>query len=401
MPSREDASMGRTRVAGHAQGWGLIAIAMLPTLAIVSLVPNLPQLFQHFASVPGHELYVPMILTMPSLCIAIFAPLAAGPLVDLWGRRRLLLIGLLAYSVLGLLPLLLDNLFAIIASRAVVGLAEAAILTAGNALLGDYFAGAERQKWLGYQTVVGPIVASLIILAGGALGDHGWRGPFALYAVGLVVLAWAYFSMWEPAATRKHTTAASTPFPWATTFMVAAVTIGVAVVYFVQALQLGRIFAELGVTSPSRISIVVTIASVGVIIGGYCYRKVAARPLGQILAIIFGAFAIGYVGLGLAPDYKTGLPFGVIAQFGNGMTIPTLIAWALSQYDFEHRGRGMGVWGGCFFIGTFLSPPVVSLIGRYTNGFLATVAVIGAVCAGIALVAFTAARGAPRRALEH
>jgi MFS family permease len=393
--------MVRARVAGNVQGWGLIAIGLLPTLAIVSLVPNLPQLFQHFASVPGHGLYVPMILTMPSLCIAIFAPLAAGPLADLWGRRRLLLIGLLAYSLLGLLPLLLDNLFAIIASRAVVGLAEAAILTAGNALLGDYFEGAERRKWLGYQSVVGPIVASLIVLAGGALGDFSWRGPFVLYAVGLVVLAWAYFTMWEPTSVRKQGAGTSTAFPWATTFMVAAVTVGVAVVYFVQALQLGRIFAELGVSSPSRISIVVTIASVGIVIGGYFYRKVAARPLGQIFAIIFGAFAIGYVGLGLAPDYKTGLLFGVIAQFGNGVTLPTLIAWALSRYDFEHRGRGMGVWGGCFFVGTFLSPPIVSVIGRYTNSFLATVAVIGAICAGIALIALLAAGGASRRTLER
>jgi predicted MFS family arabinose efflux permease len=179
------------------------------------------------------------------------------------------------------------------------------------------------------------------------------------------------------------------------------VTIGVAVVYFVQALQLGRIFAELGVSSPSRISIVVTIASIGIVIGGYFYRKIAARPLGQIFAVIFGAFAIGYVGLGLAPDYKTGLPFGVVAQIGNGIALPTLIAWALSQYDLEHRGRGMGVWGGCFFVGTFLSPPIVSLIGHYTNNFLATVAVIGAICAGVALIALLAARGAPRRALEH
>src|SRR5262245_13976470 len=109
------------RVAGASQGIALIALAMLPTLAIVSLVPNLPQLFQHFSNVPGHELYVPMILTMPSLCIAIFAPLVAGPLADLWGRRRLMLVGLAAYTVLGLLPLFLDDLFAIIASRAVVG----------------------------------------------------------------------------------------------------------------------------------------------------------------------------------------------------------------------------------------------------------------------------------------
>ena len=121
-----------SRQAGAAQAITLIGIGMLPTLAIVSLVPNLSQLFGHFREVPNHELLVPMVLTIPSLCIALFAPVA-GWLTDRWGRRRLLLISLVFYSVVGLLPLVLDNLYQIIASRFVVGLAEAAILTVGNA----------------------------------------------------------------------------------------------------------------------------------------------------------------------------------------------------------------------------------------------------------------------------
>src|SRR5262245_43421149 len=213
MAATDIVSAGTGRSAGALQGSMLIAVAMLPTLAIVSLVPNLPQLFQQFSHVPRHELFVPMILTMPSLCIAIFGPLVAGPLADLWGRRRLLLVGLGAYAALGLLPLFLDNLFAIIASRAIVGLAEAAVLTAGNALMGDYFDGAERHKWLGYQTVVGPLVASMLVLAGGALGDMSWRAPFVLYAVAVPILGWAYVAAWEPARKQAaHTGATATPF---------------------------------------------------------------------------------------------------------------------------------------------------------------------------------------------
>ena len=153
---------GIARKAGIAQATTLIGVAMLPTLAIVSLVPNLPQLFGHFRDVPHHEILVPMVLTIPSLCIALLAPIA-GWLADIWGRRPVLLVSLVFYSLLGLLPVLLDNLYEIIASRFVVGAAEAAILTVGNALMGDYFEGEERRKWLGWQTIIGPIIASLLI----------------------------------------------------------------------------------------------------------------------------------------------------------------------------------------------------------------------------------------------
>ena len=384
-----------TRKAGIAQAMTLMGVIMLPTLAIVSLVPNLPQLFAHFQDVPHHELLVPMVLTIPSLCIALFAPIA-GWLADTWGRRPVLLAALLFYSLLGLLPMLLDNLYAILASRFVVGLAEAAILTVGNALMGDYFEGEERRKWLGWQTVVGPFIASSLILAGGALGSLSWHGPFMLYSLGLVVLLFSITTIWEPqpAEPRQPATTASSEsrFPWGATVLVGTVTIGIAVLYYVQAVQLGRIFGDLGVNSPWKTSVIVTVASVGVILGGWSYHRIARASVQKVIALVLLAYGIGYVGLSYSPDYRIGLPFAVIAQFGNGLTVPVLVSWALTHYDFAHRGRGMGVWGSCFFLSQFLSPPVVLLLQHFTGTFLAAVGALGAVCLLLAAVVFIGLR---------
>jgi MFS family permease len=367
---------------GAAQGGALIAAGVMPTLAIVSLVPNLPQLFEHFSAVPHHDLLVPMIITIPSLCIALFSPLA-GAAADFWGRRRLMIVALIAYSILGIIPMLLDDLYFILGSRFIVGIAEAAILTAGNAMLGDYFAGEERQKWLGIQTTIGPIAASALILLGGKLGSINWHAPFALYALGLVVLVWVVAATWEPkpsASPQVLSGTQTTAFPWAKTAIIGAVTIVLSMIYFVQAVQLGRVFSELGVRSPQLIGVIVTVASVGIVLGGLLYRKLSHRPISQLFAIIFLAFGIGYVGLALSPDYWVGLPLAVVAQFANGLVLPTLISWALSKYGYVNRGRGMGVWGSCFFVGSFLSPPLLSLIGVWTGTFLKSVGAIGSAC---------------------
>lgn len=379
------------RRAGRAQALTLIGLAMLPALAIVSLVPNLPQLFEHFKYVPNHELWVPMVLTIPSLCIALFAPLT-GLIADKWGRRPLLLVALVGFSFLGLLPMMLDNLYAIIASRFVVGIAEAAILTVCNALMGDYFAGEERQKWLGMQSTVGPVFASALILAGGALGTWSWRGPFALYSLGLVVLLFAALTLWEPTSCREPVQAQAiatlerVSFPWVAAAYVGAGTIGVAILYYVQAVQLGRIFAALGATNPMRNGIVITVASVGVVIGGWSYQRLARFSVRGMLGIILIAYGVGYLGLSQSSSYLMGLPFAVIAQYGNGLAIPTLINWALTKYGYEHRGRGMGLWGSCFFVSQFLSPPTVLAVQHFSGTFLKAVGVLGGVCLIIAAI---------------
>ena len=97
-------------------------------------------------------------------------------LADRFGRRRMLLAALLVQSAFGLAAYLLDDLYLILATRVAVGIAEATIMTTANALLGDYFHTDERKKWLSYQSIVGPIAASSLILAGGALG-HGAETP--------------------------------------------------------------------------------------------------------------------------------------------------------------------------------------------------------------------------------
>ena len=142
------------RTAGAPQALALILAMTLPVTPLLSLVPNLPQLFGHFASTPNRDFLVPMIITMPSVCIALLAPIA-GSLADRFGRRRLMLLAVMLFTVCGLLPLWLEDLKQILLAQLGVGVAEAIIMTTGNTLLGDYFDSAGRQRWLGVQGILG------------------------------------------------------------------------------------------------------------------------------------------------------------------------------------------------------------------------------------------------------
>src|SRR5262245_27090509 len=110
------------------KGVTLIIAQTMPLFAIVALLPAIPKLFQQFGGYPNAPLLIPMIVTAPSLCIAIFAPFS-GWIADKLGRRPTLVASFAVYFFAGIAPLVLDDLIAIIASRAVLGLAEAAIVT--------------------------------------------------------------------------------------------------------------------------------------------------------------------------------------------------------------------------------------------------------------------------------
>lgn len=388
-----------TAASSALRGITLILAGLMPVLALSGLVPALPQLFQQFADAPHRELLVPMIITVPSLCVALFSGFA-GAIADRWGRRPLLLGSLFAFGALGTVPMLFSSLEAILASRVAVGIAEAAILTCANALLGDYYDESERRKWLGYQNMFGALFGSAIILSGGFLADWHWRAPFLLYLFGFVVFVTAYLSCPEPertsdagasaagASASAGTGAATGAFPWRTAGLVCSVTLGLSLIYYVQAVQHGRIFGDLGVDSPARISVLVTLASMGTILGGYLFKRFPGASMPSLLAISLLAYGVAYLGVAWAPNATIGLPLDALGQVGGGILLPTLIAWALGQYAFAHRGRGMGLWGGAFFLGAFVSPPALSLVGRFTPGFLASVGVVGALCLLLAAAVF-------------
>ena len=371
--------------AGAAQALVLICLNAMPILANASLVPSLPNFLKHFAAVPGASLWVPMIITLPTLCIGLFSAVA-GVLADRWGRRRLILVALGVFVACGMAPLLLDELHWILVARVGLGIAEACTLTAGNALMGDYFSGETRRKWLSYETILGPVVGSAILISGGYLGTLWWRGPFLLYAIGLLVLAGVLLLLWEPARKQRETVdVIAGKFPWRTAALVSVGTLIAAMPFFSQNIQHGRIFAALGLSSSFDISLYAMMASVGTVLGAYTFRILPLRRIEQILTLVFGLFAISFIALSFKPPLGIGTAIDAVGQLAGGMCYPAVLAWALSRFPPEYRGRGVGVWSGSFYVGSFVSGVVIGVLGHFTTGFLQSLGVIGVACAALSV----------------
>lgn len=359
------------------QGITIVISAFLPIFAIVTMLPAVPSIIDHFASDPAAYWKVPMMVAAPGLTIALVAPFA-GWLVDLLGRRNLLIAATFLYGIVGTLPYFVESLDFLFASRFVLGLSEAAILTIVNTLLGDYWDDSGRRDWLFIQGVVGPFLATGVILLAGPVTAVRWNGVFLVYAVAFPIALAMYFFLFEPAVARKPEGSAGTPvatgFPWAWILLTGGVTLLTATMYYVFSINGGLAFREVGVTNPARLSALIAIPSLFVMLGSLFFRLLGGAANAVQLAAFFLILGLGLVGIGLAPDYRWMIAAVVLQQIGTGMTVPSLIAWTQTRLPVQHRGRGMGVWTACFFLGQFASPWLVHrfdlLTGSMQGAFL-------------------------------
>jgi len=121
--------------------------------------------------------------------------LVAGPLSDGMGRRRPLLTGLAAFTVLSVACAAAPDIGTLIAFRFLQGMAGATGVVLSMAIVRDLYEGTELARVLGSLTLVfglAPVLAPVI--GGQVLRFTSWRGVFGvLAAVGLVLLAASWF----------------------------------------------------------------------------------------------------------------------------------------------------------------------------------------------------------------
>jgi len=388
MSNHEDASP--PPAAGWPEAALLLIGSCLPVLAAVLIAPVLPRIQAHFAGVAHVELLVPVMLTIPALVVGLLAPFA-GLIVDRLGRVRLLLAALLLYAAAGTAPLWLESLHAIIASRVLVGLSEAAIMTCCTTLIGDYYDGARRERLLAMQTVAASVSATAFFIIGGVLGESGWRTPFWLYFSGLVLLPLMAWRLRETVAPRTAAvTTESAAFPWRKITAICAVTLMTSIAFYLLPVHLGFILDGMGERSPQRIGQAIGIGSVATVIGAALYGWLSKFGVALHLMLAFLCSAIGLVVLVEADSYTNVVVAVIVNGLGSGMALPALLNWAMRQLSFEQRGRGMGIWTASFFVGQFICPIVVIAIGAAAGGLLGAVGAIGWILFAMALMALLA-----------
>jgi EmrB/QacA subfamily drug resistance transporter len=117
--------------------------------------------------------------------------LLGGAAGDRFGRRRVLVIGVIAFALASLVCMWAPTLSLLVAGRVLQGIGAALLMPNSLALLGATFQGEERGRAIGTWAAVGAGAAAVAPLLGGWLIDGvGWR---AIFLINLPIGALAVF----------------------------------------------------------------------------------------------------------------------------------------------------------------------------------------------------------------
>lgn len=335
----------------------LILMAGLAALSLNVFLPSLPSMARHFGvDYPLMQLSVPLYLVATAVI-----QIAAGPISDAFGRRRVMLIGAVVFTAASLGSLVAPDYLSFMVCRMVQSaIATAFVLT--RAVIRDTVAQDQAASKIGYVTMGMSVVPMIGPVIGGALDTvFGWQASFALLALSgaaTVGLIWADWG--ETAVIRKGGFAAQArQYPgllrsqryWAYV-LAAAFASGAFFAFLGGAPYVGdRIFGM----DAATVGFFFGAPAVGYLIGNFLSGRYAAR-IGIKRMVVFGGL-ITTTGLGiLALLTLAGLGgpvvfFGMIISvgLGNGVMLPSATAGLLSVRP-ELAGSAAGL-GGAMMIG--------------------------------------------------
>jgi DHA1 family bicyclomycin/chloramphenicol resistance-like MFS transporter len=169
----------------------LVAISAIGPLSMNILVPSMPGLEKSF-NVPYGTVQLTLTLYLVGMAVC---QLIYGPASDHYGRRPMLLIGLMLFFVASLGAAIAPNIHFLIAARLVQAIGGSAGIVLARAMVRDVYTREESASMISYVTmafVVAPMVAPVL---GGLLEEYAdWRTGFWLLAVlgaAVCVAVWA------------------------------------------------------------------------------------------------------------------------------------------------------------------------------------------------------------------
>ncbi len=380
-----------------------ITLSVMAALFVAPIAPKIAEAFGPTGQYTPDELgfYIGWIITAPALCVALFS-IPAGALGDWIGRRRLLIWSMALYVIVGVAPYFLNDLRTILWTRIAVGIVEAVLMTLSTTLIGDFFKGEARNRWLSAQTGVASTFAIFAILVAGFVGAKDWHNVFLLYLMPVLFLIMVLLFTWEPEESRelaaKEAQGKWSDIPWKLMAIICLITLFGSVMFYTVQIKLPDAYNALGVVLPdgsydaARGGMMTAVASLFVPVGTLCFWYLSPRlSLRAMFVLEFTLLAVGFL---LMSALKSPWAFTFAAgldQIGAGMLLPTLLTWAVAKLPFAVRGRGTGLWTATFSLGQFVcNNAAIPFIMGFTGGILPTIGVLGWLCGGAALIALFA-----------
>lgn len=365
----------------------LTCMGPLSGLAQSALGPILPQISAHFADNPDAGVLVRLMVSGLSAAM-ILGALISGFLAERIGELRLLLISLALYGLTGAAAFMLDDLYAMVACRLLLGVVNSAAGGLAMALITTEIAPGARDRWLGFYVVSGTVGVVFLMGLVGVIAHYDWRYVFLLYLVAwpIALAAALTFPRRDKAvrAAAAAEAAAGYGIPWR--LMLVAMLIGsLGTTGF---MYIPYHLATIGQGRPEQLapllmagSAVASTASFGY---GWIRRFLATIPVFVVGLVLLSA---GILMIAAASDRALIFAGFAVNGAGLGLLMPHLFSSCAAATPPIYRARMMGFVRATFYGGPLVAQlalepvlgrfgPAAAVLGIALIGLLAVLVVL-------------------------
>ena len=346
-----------------------IGVGSMGTLGFAITAPLLPDLADVFGVSRGSIGLVQAAVSIPGV---LFSGLI-GYLADRFGRRRVVLISLLLFTVFGVAGFFARSYWGLIGVRFAQGIGTSGILGVSIVLVGDIFEGPQLTRAMGINLTGVTTVSMLGPAISGGLASGGTFRPFLVFLIGLPLWLWA---------TRMPPDAPSEPTPSPFSHVRSAVRemrgSGVLSDFggiLAATLAAVIVLHGLGLTTTPLLldeEFGVSVGVRGLIIAGFQFGVILASVrIGRVIARVkptvaitigFGLMAVGTAVVAVAPQVWL-VPTGLaVAGVGFGLFVPLAQSYAATAAGPIYRGVTVLTWVTVVRIAQVVGPPGGSMI---------------------------------------
>ena len=163
----------------------ILSMSLLTVMAGAAVAPALGAVRDYFAD--ANSLLIQFVLSMPALFI-ILTNLLFPLLCRLARTRTIAVIGLVLYVVAGAGAFFADNIYLLLALRALLGVSVGMLMPLSTGLLAYYFPPEQMARLMGLSAAMNQMGGVVATLLAGMLATIAWNYAFLVYLIGLLAL---------------------------------------------------------------------------------------------------------------------------------------------------------------------------------------------------------------------
>lgn len=329
-----------------------------------AIITSLPHFGIHFKDVANIEFLSRLMITIPSLAIALLSPFL-GHLIYKTSVVRSALFGLVLFGLAGSAGLYLGDIYHLLFSRIFLGVAIAILMIVGTSLIGDYFKGAARHKFMGLQSACVSVGGILFISGGGILSDIHWKYPFGIYLIGLCIVPMVIFFLKEPSNLPHEEDEKEISGSLYSIYFLAFIMM---LLFYVLPTQMPFLIMNHFGASGTIAGFIISFAMGSSALGALSFPKFKRSfSFKSIYLISIFVQAFGFIAIGSIGHVSLFFLSSSVMGFSNGLLMTTTMAWMLERAHHSKRIKASAYFTSALYAGQFCSPvlfhPVVEWVG--------------------------------------